>query len=141
MTFTIKLLLNPLLSEQQDSLAEKHNFRDMPIISSFAQLNEVIDPNLIEYIKITNPAVSVPIIHENKNSSFLSYLLPIPPAVIISGNGEQSIEFKASNTQLLESTEQVIVISYITLFMILLIINIVYYRLFKNIEKTLIKNF
>ena len=138
-TFAIKFVMNTLLLQQQESLTQKLNLRGLPAITNFTQLDEITKHDQFTYIKISNSAILSPLIYKNDKLNLLSDLLPTASTTVLSKNGKQSIEFKAKNTQLLESTKQILLIAYLVLISISLFINLIYFRLFKNIEKSLIQ--
>ncbi|MCW8996280.1 MAG: EAL domain-containing protein [Psychromonas sp.] len=138
-TFAIKFTLNPFLLQQQKSLTERLYANEIPLISNFTQLHKIIPDQQFSYIKISNSILLSPLIYENKTLPFLSYLLPIPATTFISKDGKQLIEFKAENARLLAFTTQLLIIIYIALVTISLLLNLFYFRLFKNIERALLQ--
>ena len=138
-TIAIKYFFTPLLLQQQESLAQEFHLRDMPVINNLTQLNSVIETEQFTYLKISNAGLSAPLIYENKLSDLISYLFPLSATIATSQNGKQSFEFQASNIQLLTSIKQILLVIYIGLISISLFLNLIYFRLFKNIEMTLIQ--
>ena len=128
-----------MLLQQQESLTEQFNLRNMPTINSLPQINKVIDYKSFSYLKISNAELVQPITYEDKNVNILSFLLPIPTTSVFSKHGDQLIEVKAKNNRLLALTKQILIIIYLSLIAIFLILNGYYYLLFKGIESKLIK--
>ena len=138
-TFAIKFFINPLLLQQQESLAQKLELRDLPVVTDITQLNEIISHDHFTYISVSNNAIASPLIYKDKRLNLLSYLLPISATTLLSTSGKQSIEFKAKNNQLLASTGLILQIIYVLLISVSIFLNLIYFRLFKNIERSLLE--
>ena len=138
-TFAIKFTINPHLLQQQESLTERLNLQDLPVITNLTQLNEAIEQDQFTYIKISNTVMLAPLLYKNEKFNLLPYILPISSTTALSNNEKQSIEFKANNLQLLVSAKQILLIVYAALIGISLFLNLIYFRLLKNIEKSLLE--
>jgi len=138
LTCAVKFIFNTFLLQQQESLAQKFNLPEIAAISDITQLNALVDSDLFAYIKISNPDLSTPLTYQAEQVNLLSHLLPVLPSRVISKDGHQSFEFKAKNSQLLTLLEKIIVTIFMLLIMTLALIQIIYYRLFKRIEITLL---
>ncbi len=137
-TFVIKFIFNPLLLQQQELISQKLNLREMSIVTNVAQVNLLVEYELFDYIKISNSKQPKPLIYKNNQLEILSYLLPISSTTVISNNGNQLIEYKATSSRLLALLKKILFTIYTTLIIASTVINIIYYRLFKGIEITLV---
>lgn len=139
MTCAVKFIFNPLLIQQQALISQKLNLKEIPISTSISQLNQLVEYQLFSYIKINNNELVQPLIYESKDFDPFSYLLPIEATTVIAKNGEQSIEFKAKSNHLLNLLKQILFAIYTILIIVSTLFNIIYYRLFKKIEMTLVQ--
>jgi RNase E specificity factor CsrD len=138
-TFVIKVVFTPLLSEQQEMLIQKLNLDETPLILNEAALNQLIEQDQFAYIKVTNQQLTFPLVYENKQAVGLSqYLFSIPATFATSENSKQLIEFKAKNAVLHESLQYLLFVVYIALIIAATLICFSFYRLFKNMETALI---
>lgn len=138
LTCAVKFIFNTFLLQQQESLAQKFKLPEIAAIIDITQLKALVDSDLFAYIKISNPELSTPLTYQAEQVNLLSHLLPVLPSSVISKDGHQSFEFKAKNSQLLTLLEKIIVTIFMLLIMTLALIQIIYYRLFKRIEITLL---
>lgn len=138
-TLIIKISLTPFFLQQQESISEKLSLESIPLITDFAQLKNTLKDNDLSYIKVNNPSLLSPLIEENKNQPLLSLLFDIPSSSAMSHDGNQLIEFKANNGQLLELTKQILIIIYLTLIVLTLFINFFNFRVLKGIEDRLLQ--
>jgi len=135
----VKFIFNTFLLQQQESISQKLNLREMPVISHVNQLKQLVESDLFAYIKVSNVELATPLTYQAPQLTLLSRLLPVSATTLISKDGNQSIEFKAKNTQLLSLLEKVILTIYMLLIIIAALINLIYYRLFKRIEVALLE--
>ncbi|PKF61087.1 GGDEF domain-containing protein [Psychromonas sp. psych-6C06] len=139
-TFACKITFNELLIQQQELTAKKINTNIGTSPLDLTALDSLVAQNLFDYIKISHSELNTPLIYENEQLSPIDYYLgQIAPTTFISDNGAQLIEYKTKNSKLIALIKQVLFVIYSTLILMSLMINILYYRLFKRIEKTLIK--
>lgn len=138
-TITCKISFNSLLIQQQE-LAVTHintHISGKPFNASTLQI--LIEQNRFNYIKISDSESSLPLIYtDNDLGLFDAYLGKIPPTSYISDNGSQLIEYTAKNVDHIALMKQTLFIIYSMLILISLTFNVIYYRLFKNIEQKLI---
>ena len=139
MTFAIKFTINPHLLQQQESLTQRLNLRKLPVITNLAQFNDILEHDQFTYIKVSNATLLSPLHYKDEKLNLLSYVLPISATTVLSSDGRQSIEFKANHLQELDSAKQILLILYIKFIAISISINLIYFRFFKNIEKSLIE--
>lgn len=129
-----------MLIEQQE-LTEKTISKQITTdVYDINALEKLISNDLFHYIKISQNGSSAPLVYENKQLSIIDqYLGQIPSTILSSESGEQIIEYKVKNSRLIELMKQILVVIYSTLILLSLTSNILYFRLLKKIEKTLIK--
>jgi diguanylate cyclase (GGDEF)-like protein len=139
LTVIVKFSLMPFFISQQDSLASKLDLRNVPIITTYDQLNATTTSNQLAYLKVSNPKLTTPLIYVNNNLPLLTFLFEIPSTSIFSQEGQQIIEYRAANYNLLQAVTQIFIALYGGLILISLFINSIYYNIFKGIEKTLIQ--
>lgn len=137
-TFATKFIFNPLLTQQQELIAQKLKLEEMPVANDASQLNQLVERQLFSHLKIKNNELVQPLIYESKDFAPFSYLLPVESTTVITKNGEQLIEFKAKSDHLLNLLKQILFAVYATLILISTLLNIIYYRLFKKIEINLV---
>ncbi|WP_019613417.1 EAL domain-containing protein [Psychromonas ossibalaenae] len=138
-TFAAKFIFNPLLSQQQELIAKKLNLQDSPLITNVEQLNELVEHQLFDFIKVSNSNLPAPLVHEDPElRRFFSYLSPVSSTTVISNSGSQLIEFTIHNRQLFALLTQILFVIYTALIISASLINIVYYRLYRNIETSLV---
>lgn len=138
LTCAVKFIFNAFLLQQQESLVQKFNLPGSATITEMSQLKALVDSDLFAYIKISNPELPAPLTYQAEQVNLLSSLLPVLPTTLISEDGNQTFEFKAQNRQLLALLEEIILIIYMLLIMTSALMQIIYYRLFKRIEITLL---
>ncbi|WP_028862922.1 EAL domain-containing protein [Psychromonas aquimarina] len=138
-TFAVKLIFNPLLSQQQELIAKELNLQNSPLITNIEQLNELIEHQVFDFIKVSNSDLPAPLVHEDPQlSRFFSSLSPVASTTVISSSGSQLIEFTVHNSQLFTLLTQILFVTYTALIISASLINIVYYRLYKSIETSLV---
>lgn len=138
-TIACKITLNSLLIQQQELTAKKINLQISGEPFNAAILKKLVDEKIFNYIKISDSQLSTPLIYKsNSVNAFNAYLGKIPASSYISDNGAQLIQYKTKNTRLLIFIKQILFILYSALILMSLAINVIYYQLFKNIEKKLI---
>ncbi|MFT6985002.1 MAG: RNase E specificity factor CsrD [Psychromonas sp.] len=138
LTCAVKFIFNTLLFQHQESILQKPDLRDLPVITNVTQLSQLAQSDLFSYIKVSNAELATPLIYQAEQANILAYLLPVSSTILISRNGHQSIEFKAKNSQLLTLLEKVILSIYMLLMITSALIHLIYFRLFKRIETTLL---
>jgi RNase E specificity factor CsrD len=138
-TIACKMTFNSLLVQQQELTVNKVNLQLTSGVMDSSVLKKLVDQNLFNYIKIDHNDLAVPLIYENNQVNLIdAYLADIPTTIIITGNGSQHIEYKTKNTSLIKLIKKILFVLYSVLILIALTFNIIYYRLFKKIEATLI---
>ncbi|MCG6200495.1 EAL domain-containing protein, partial [Psychromonas antarctica] len=88
---------------------------------------------------ITNGTLPMPLTYTNQQFELLTYLVPLTATTIRTDENDQVIEFIAKNTQLLTQIKKILLLIYLTLFITSIFINIIYYRLFKQIERSIVQ--
>ncbi len=138
-TFATKFVINPFLLQQQESLTQQLNLRNLPTISDLSQLDEINKGGYFSAIEINNASRLSPLAYENEKLPILSYLLPIPASTARSYTGQQSIIFKANNSELLGSLQQILLLIYAALILTAVVINLVYIRFCTKVEASLVQ--
>ena len=139
-TVACKITFETLLVQQQELTVNKLNTTTSAALIDAEELNKLVAQNLFDYIKVNHNQLTTPLIYHNKDLNIIdSYLGDIPLTTFISENGSQHIEYKTKNTRLIALVKQVLLVVYCIVILLALSINILYYRLFKTIEKNLIK--
>lgn len=137
-TLVIKVVFNPLLSEQQEQLVQKLSIDKTPLFLNKSALNLLVEQNQFSYIKVTNPQLRVPLVYENKQAVAISQFFSIPSTSITSENSKQVIEFKSKNDNLFGLLQNILFTLYSALIIVAIFISFNFYRMFKNIEIALI---
>ncbi|MCP5076631.1 MAG: EAL domain-containing protein [Psychromonas sp.] len=139
-TIACKMTFNSLLIQQQELAVKNINPQILNTSFDSTTLNSLVKLNLFDYIKIDHKNLSRPLIYQNEEVNLIDgYLGNITPTTFISDDNSQLIEYKTKNTLLIKLVKKVLFVLYSVLILFSLAINLLYYRLFKNIEKTLIK--
>ncbi|PKG38897.1 EAL domain-containing protein [Psychromonas sp. Urea-02u-13] len=139
-TIACKMTFNALLIQQQELTVKKVHVEANSGLLDAKALQKLVDQNLFDFIKITHNDLNAPLLYENKQLSIIdAYLGEIKVTTFTSPKGAQIVEYKTKNTRLIELIKQVLFVLYSVLILLSLTINTLYYRLFKKIEKTLIK--
>lgn len=139
-TIACKMTFNALLIQQQELTVKKVHVEANSGLLDAKSLQKLVDQNLFDFIKITHNDLNAPLLYENKQLSIIdAYLGEIKVTTFTSPKGAQIVEYKTKNTRLIELIKQVLFVLYSVLILLSLTINTLYYRLFKKIEKTLIK--
>lgn len=138
-TFAIKIVFTPVLSEQQELLIQKLNLDETPLILNEAELSQLIEQDQFAYIKVTNQQLVFPLVYESKQVVGLSQLLfSIPSTFVTSENSKQLIEFKSKNDLLFELLQRILFAVYGALIIASTFISFSFYRMFKHLETALI---
>jgi RNase E specificity factor CsrD len=138
-TLVIKVVFNPLLSEQQEKLIQALSLDAPPLLVNESELSQLAEHNQFSYIKITNPQLMLPLVYENKQAGGISrFLFSIPSTFVSAENSKQVIEFKANNDALFGLLPNILFALYSALIIVSTFITFNFYRLFKNIEIDLI---
>jgi RNase E specificity factor CsrD len=138
-TLVIKVVFNPLLSEQQEKLIQALSLDAPPLLVNESELSQLAEHNQFSYIKITNPQLMRPLVYENKQAGGISrFLFSIPSTFVSAENSKQVIEFKANNDALFGLLPNILFALYSALIIVSTFITFNFYRLFKNIEIDLI---
>jgi len=138
-TIACKLTFNELLMQQQALTSQKIDVKiaNNPVDEKL--LNELVRNNLFDYIKISHYQMNSPLVYENKHVSFIdAYLGDIATHTFISTTGAKLVEYKTKNSKLIALIKVILLVIYCVLIFSSLTINLLYYRLFKRIEKVLI---
>jgi len=139
-TIVCKISFTTLLSEQQ--VLATHQISPLldhqPLNED--QFNALIAQNTFSSLKITHQQINRPLVYKDvEKSVFERYLADIPATTFTSPNGLQSVEYKSKNESLTQLMKQMLLLIYTLLIVLALAVNILYYYLFKRLEKTLIK--
>ena len=138
-TVVCKVTFNSLLIQQQELAVKNINAQISGQPFNTATLKMLVDEDIFDYIKISDSESSHPLTYINSDvSPFDAYLGKVPPTSYISDDGTQLIEYTTKNTRFIAFIKQILFILYSVLILTSLTINIIYYRLFKRIEKKLI---
>lgn len=138
-TLVIRVVFNPLLSEQQELLIQKLSLDKTPLFLNESELSRLVEQNQFSYIKVTNHQLILPLVYENKQSVRISrFLFSIPSTFVTSENSKQLIEFKSKNDALLGLLQNILFAMYSALIIASTFISFNFYRMFKNIEIALI---
>lgn len=140
LTVIVKAMFNPSLLHQQQLLSESEQLASVRDITTLNELTEVLDIHQFSYIKITNDLLISPLTFNNDaESNFLiRNLLPIPDALEISTTTNQVIEYSAANNNLYELYLYIVLLIFAALTLTLLFNSIVYFKLFKSIELSIV---
>ncbi|MEL0658444.1 GGDEF domain-containing protein [Psychromonas arctica] len=136
----IKAMFNPSLIEQQKLLSENEQLASLVNITSLNQLTEAVDIRKFNHIKISNEQLPSPLIFSNESDIdlLLQNLLPIENSLEVSESTNQIIEYSAANTNLYQLYEYIILSILGGLFLTFLFCNIIYFKLLKYIELTIV---
>ena len=139
-TVICKISFNEILMQQQELTAKRINSEIVGRPLDNALLENLIDQNLFNYIKISHSGLSAPLVYKNENLNPIdSYLGDIKGTTFITEDGLQTVEYITKNNNLIHLIKQILFVIYGTLILMSLAINLLYYRLFKQIEKTLVE--
>ena len=140
LTFLCKLIFNPLLFQQQELLSQQLSLSKIPMMTSAEGFSHLVEQQLFDYISINNSELSTPLTYKSENfNHFFTYILSIPTSTVISENGEQTVTFHAKNNQLIKLLTQTLLTIYCALILSCSLINYIYYRMLRNLEKKLIQ--
>ena len=136
----IKAMFNPSLIEQQKLLSENEQLASLVNITSLNQLTEAVDIRKFNHIKISNEQLPSPLIFSNESDIdlLLQNLLPIENSLAVSESTNQIIEYSAANTNLYQLYEYIILSILGGLLLTFLFCNIIYFKLLKYIELTIV---
>ncbi len=138
-TFAVKLIFNPVLFQQQESIAKQFHLSNIEPIMNSRQLDLLVAYNLFDYIKVNNKTSSNPLVYEKPNRDIASYILPIEMSKITANDGSQSIEYRAANQLLLDLFKSILGVLYFTLAIAIINMHLNYNRLLKRIETSLVE--
>lgn len=135
----VKYLLNPSLLDEQQKLAQQYQLISLPSISTLAELEQLSNSHAFTYIKIENEQLTSPlIINKSSEHQLLEKILPIQNTIIHATDSKQSIEYKALNDDLYKLYRTIILFVVLALFLAMISCNLIYFRLFKKIESSLV---
>lgn len=139
LAISIKMIFNPLLSQQQQLSGQEAKLQHLSNISSLVELERVINVNEFTYIKVTGGQLQNPIIFKKDSSHHLfTQIFPIGTSTLKSITTDQIFEYSSSNNKLFELFRIIIFIVFIALMIAMIVCNLIYYRLFKKIETSLV---
>jgi EAL domain-containing protein (putative c-di-GMP-specific phosphodiesterase class I)/GGDEF domain-containing protein len=139
MMITMKLIVKPIISEQQEALISSEQLNSLPEITSLDALHRQVDTTKFNYIAVHNTQLLTPLVFQNKTDNYLfSGLFTIPSTLINSDNSSQTIEFSAKNTTIKQLYSVIISLFIATLILIFIACSIISFRLFKHIERKLV---
>ncbi|WP_160061362.1 EAL domain-containing protein [Psychromonas sp. L1A2] len=136
----IKAMFNPSLLEQQKLLSENEQLTSLANITSLNQLTEAVDIRKFNHIKINNEQLTSPLTFSNESDIdlLLQNLLPIEDSLAVSESTNQVIEYSAANTNLYQLYEYTMLSILGGLLLTFLFCNIIYFKLLKYIELTIV---
>ena len=136
----IKAMFNPSLLEQQKLLSENEQLTSVANITSLNQLTEAVDIRKFNHIKINNEQLTSPLTFSNESDIdlLLQNLLPIEDSLAVSESTNQVIEYSAANTNLYQLYEYTMLSILGGLLLTFLFCNIIYFKLLKYIELTIV---
>ena len=135
----IKFIFNPIFLEQQQVSGDTAQLATLADITSIISLQQAIKPNQFTYIKVVNEQLSAPIIYTDKSEHTLfTKILPIPVSSLHSSTTNQIFEYRSTNDKLYKLYRSVVLIIVAGLIIAMLISNLIYFRLFKKIERSLV---
>lgn len=138
-TFLCKLTFENMLIQQQKITAESMNSQIIDRELDQQLLDQLVNVNLFNYIKISGSQLKAPLLYENKHLSPIDALLSdIKSSTYSLDDGATLLEYKAKNNDLVVLMKQILFVIYTILILISLSISLLYFRLFKKIEKKLI---
>jgi len=138
-TIACKIIFNELLVQQQALTSQKIDVQiaNNPVDETL--LNNLVKENIFDYIKISHHQMPNELHYENKDVDFIdAYLGDIAAHTFISTSGAKLVEYKTKNSKLIAIIKNILLVIYCALIFATLCINLLYYRLFKRIEETLI---
>lgn len=140
MLITMKLIVKPILSQQQQALILTEQLTILPELTTLDELNNQIDTTKFNFIEIHNSQLLDPLIYQNKaNNYFFNELFTIPSTLINAVNSSQTIEFSANNTIIKQLYAVIVSLFIITLMLIFIACTLISFRLFKHIERKLVE--
>ena len=133
-------MFNPSLLEQQKLLSENEQLTSVANITSLNQLTEAVDIRKFNHIKINNEQLTSPLTFSNESDIdlLLQNLLPIEDSLAVSESTNQVIEYSAANTNLYQLYEYTMLSILGGLLLTFLFCNIIYFKLLKYIELTIV---
>ena len=136
---TIKFIFNPILLEQQQVSGDAAQLATLADITSIISLQQAIKPNQFTYIKVINEQLSAPIIYTSKSEHELfTKILPIPVSSLHSSTTNQIFEYQSANDKLYKLYRSIILIIIAGLIIAMLMSNLIYFKLFRKIERSLV---
>ena len=136
---TIKFIFNPILLEQQQVSGDAAQLATLADITSIISLQQAIKPNQFTYIKVINEQLSTPIIYTSKSEHELfAKILPIPVSSLHSSTTNQIFEYQSTNDKLYKLYRSIILIIFAGLIIAMLMSNLIYFKLFRKIERSLV---
>ncbi|ABM03938.1 diguanylate cyclase/phosphodiesterase [Psychromonas ingrahamii 37] len=138
-TLVIKVVFNPLLTEQQEQLVQELSLDSPHLFVNESELSRLVEHNQFSYIKITNPQLMLPLVYENKQATgIIRLLFSIPSTFVVSENSNQIIEFKSNNDALFGLLPNILLALYSALIIVSTFIVFNFSHMFKSIEIALI---
>jgi diguanylate cyclase (GGDEF)-like protein len=139
-TAILKLTFNEMLVKQQQMISPKVNAEVINTPLNNELLNKLIKQDLYNYIKITPADSGIPLIYEKTDIGTIdNFLGTIEATKFVSHNGTKLVEYKTKNNDLLALMKQLLIFIYSAFIILSVVINFIYYRLFKKIENKLVK--
>lgn len=135
----VKYIFNPLLWDEQQKIAFKYQLANLPTITTLSELDKLSQAQEFSYIKIDNEQLTSPlIISKPSKHELLEKIIPIQHTIVHADNASQVIEYKAVNDALFQLYRSLILIIVLALFLSMISCNLIYFRLFKKIESSLV---
>ena len=139
LAISIKIIFNPLLLQQQQLAGEDSQLQRLSNITNLIELEQAANSAQFNYIKVTNSDLTNPIILKKDNDHHLfTQIFPIETSTLHSLTTDQVFEYSSNNDNLFKLYRTLILIIFIALMITMLICNLIYYRLFRKIERSLV---
>lgn len=136
---SIKIVFNPILLQQQELSGKNLQLALLPNILDLTQLNSVIQQDQFTYIKVINDELSSPIIvTKNSEHDIFNNLFPISVSTLHSTTSNQVFEYTIENDKLYALYRSIILILIIGIIIVMLISNLIYFKLFRKIEASIV---
>lgn len=138
-TFACKMVFNELLTEQQKLTSQKISSHVKNASEDNDLLAVLIKQDIFSYIKISHNDHRDAVIYENDQLNAIdSFLSNISPATFVTTNGSLIVDYKTKNNTVSMLIIKTLLIIYCTLILFSVVMNLMYYRLFKRIETGLV---
>jgi EAL domain-containing protein (putative c-di-GMP-specific phosphodiesterase class I)/GGDEF domain-containing protein len=139
MLISIKLIIKPILFQQQEALITTEQLTTLPELTTLDELNRLVDISKFNFIELHNTQLLTPIIvNKQDDAALFDELFTIPSTLVNAVNSSQTIEFTATNSTIKELYSVVISVFTITLILVFFTFILITLRLFKHVEGKLV---